>query len=186
MRDSQGRPLPIFVDVDDVLAEFNRGVIRLAREYLGLEIKYEEILDYHWLQQIPKLVDVITHATLRHDFAELLDTCPGSIVWLRELEDTFGKDRVLACTRPWSAEPDWLSQRARWLRSRGVPISRQIQTDRKDLIPGHLIDDSPANLEGRGVDQAFLIARPWNKRGVAGVPRGDYTAAMTWLKEVAS
>jgi hypothetical protein len=106
----------------------------------------------------------------------------GGIAWLRDVERTFGADRVFVCTSPWNGE--WAAQRSDWLIARGVPLKRQIQTAAKHLIPGHMVDDAIKNCSGRGPGQAFLLAQPWNKAGIPGVPRGDHAAALQWLKEV--
>lgn len=171
--------LPILIDCDEVLSDFSGEVCRLGREHAVYAMR-EDITQFDIGAAIGwnRWRDAVDSAIMHRELVYRMPPIEGAIAWLRGIEDEFGADRVYVCTSPWNAE--WAGQRSAWLSERGVPITRQIQCKAKQLVAGHLIDDSVANLKGR---LGFCIARPWNA-GYAG-PRGDYAAALAWLRAVA-
>jgi 5'(3')-deoxyribonucleotidase len=181
--------LPILIDCDEVLADFVGTCLQLARDKAGIHAAEDQITGWNIGEAIgwQGLDAAITHAITYNDLTARIKEIPSAVAWLRDVEDTFGKDRVYICTSPWNAE--WAGQRAAWLAARGVPIGRQIQMSAKYLLPGLLIDDALHHIEGdarrpaRPDGSGFLLAKPWNKKAKPTTPRGDYAAAMQWLKE---
>lgn len=177
---------PILIDADEVIVDFNGEVLRMAREQAGIFVRYEDIREWSLERAIgwPGLDAAVTHAVKHADLCARLKPIPEGLAWLRAVEQEFGVDRVFVCTAPWPRAPEWLAQRAWWLNHHGVPIERQIHARAKHLIPGHLVDDAPHHVSRRPWNQGFLLARPWNT-ALPDNPRGDYAAAMAWLRDVA-
>ncbi len=176
--------LPILLDCDEILSDFVGAVLQLAKDEAGIKHRFEDVKGWDMSKELgwPGLNDAVTHAIKHKDLCARLKEIDGAIPWLRDLEETFGADRVFVCTSPWNAE--WAGQRAGWLEQRGVPMKRQIQCGAKHLIPGFLVDDAQHHIDKRAPGQGFLIAAPWNSpRDI--YPRGDHAAAKAWLHEVA-
>jgi 5'(3')-deoxyribonucleotidase len=178
--------LPILLDCDEVLTDFVGACLDLAAREGGVYATRDEITGWDIGKAIgwPKLNDAITFAVNNKELCARLKEVPGSIPWLRDVEATFGADRVYVCTSPWNGR--WADQRIDWLAFHGVPLKRVIQMSNKKLVPGYLVDDALHHIEARPAGTGFLIAQPWNKAGEGLYPRGDHTAALAWLKEVAS
>jgi 5'(3')-deoxyribonucleotidase len=181
--------LPILVDCDGVLADFEQAVLDIAEREYDITLRKDELTNWdHVCTLHPGLRSEVGKAISRGMCRNLLP-CDGAGQFLPELERTYGEDKVLVLTRPWTTAPgvvckSWLAQRAAWLEDFGVPESRLIQTGTpKWRIPGFLIDDAPHNLGQRGPGGDFCLARPWN-RAYAGV-RGTYADCLAYLKTVA-
>jgi len=179
----KGPKLPILIDCDDVLSDFLGQLCDLAARN-GLE-RSKDTLEPGWSLpeafRWPEINDVVTQAVRFEDLCLNMPELPGSIEWLRDVERTFGKDRVYVCTAPWNGR--WAGQRFEWLEARGVDKDRIIQCKAKHLIPGLLIDDAEHHVQARPAGTGFLFNSPQNKAARLIYPHGDHTAAMQWLKE---
>ena len=162
--------LPVLVDCDGVLADFHTAVLDLAFSRAGICKSVEEWLVWDTKTALgwDRADEEITKAVIENEFCYRMKAYPGALLFLRTLERICGEENVLICTSPWNAE--WMSQRAAWLEDVArVPIKRQIQCSRKDLVEGWLVDDSSKHLQERG-GHGFCIAQPWNQdyRGMRG------------------
>jgi 5'(3')-deoxyribonucleotidase len=177
--------LPILIDCDEVLADFVGACLQLAADKGGIYATKEQITGWDIGKAIgwPQLNTAVTEAIRTRELTLRLKEVPGSIPWLRDVEQTFGADRVYVCTSPWNGP--WADQRISWLENRGVPLKRIIQMSPKHLLPGFLVDDALHHATARPAGTAFVIAQPWNKDTPADIPRGDHSAALAWLKDVA-
>lgn len=152
----------VLVDCDGVLSDFHTAVLDLAFQVAGIDKTLEDWTEWDTRTALgwPEADEWITRRVLENEFCYRMNAYPGALSFLRRLEGMVGKENVLICTSPWNAE--WMSQRAAWLEDVAeVPVKRQIQCSRKDLVAGLLIDDSSKHLRER--DSGFCIARPWNR-----------------------
>lgn len=177
------KELPILIDTDDVLSDFLGQLCTLAGRY-GL-YRTKETLQPGWKLanafEWPEIDEAITSAIYNEALTYRMPELPGAIEWLRDVEATFGKERVYICTSPWNGE--WSGQRHEWLTERGVDKDRIIQCKAKHLIPGLLVDDAEHHVQARPAGTGFLFNSPQNKAARNKFPHGDHAAAMQWLKE---
>lgn len=175
---------PILVDCDGVLSNLIHSVIELAHTKAGIFSREEDVTNYDYGGALgwPRWEHAVEEATKNREFVYRMRPYSGATVLLRSLEARVGVDNVYVCTKPWEGLPEWLAQRSAWLRDvMGVPTKRQIHISNKDIIPGFLIDDGPRNLAGRGYNDCFCVARPWN----VGCPRerGTFAEAVALFEE---
>jgi 5'(3')-deoxyribonucleotidase len=170
---------PILVDCDGVLSDFSGACLDLAAEKFNVYAVEADITQWDIAKAIgcPGLYPEVSRRVIENEFCYRLRPHVGGLDFLRELETLVGKENVLVCTSPWNAE--WMSQRAAWLEDVArVPLARQIQCSRKDLVSGYLVDDRASTISERG--SGFCIARPWNV-DVRGA-RGDYRACLATVR----
>jgi hypothetical protein len=174
--------LPILIDCDDVLSDFLGAVCALARRHDRPDVTIASLVPCWDLAKATGwqgVTQAITDAVRDREFCYRMPELPGAIRWLREIEETFGADRVFVCTSPWNGP--WAGQRHDWLAKRGVPVARQIHTSRKDLIPGYLVDDAEKHIKRRPM--GFLLDSPQNVDVRARYEHGNHAAASVWLAE---
>lgn len=182
--------LSILVDCDNVLSDITGSFIQLAADKFNVFATREQHTEEEFGPSIgcPGLEYAIDEAVLHHEFCYRMKLLPGAEAFFRTLEDTYGKDNVYACTKPWrgdhreKATGEWASQRYAWLRDKlGISRSRVHMCAAKHMVQGILIDDSVKNLDKRAAGEAFCIAYPYNKAYTG--PRGGYAECLVWLKE---
>lgn len=188
--------LRIFVDCDGVLADFVGAVLDyLARNTPLTQVRREAIDRWDCFaavgcaEQWPYFSKACDQLDLCRNMREL----PGAReLWAECLRLSAGQARVL--TTPMTVA--WLSQRAAWLESFGIPLGAQIQIGKsacKSLLVNEtdtgcvLIDDKVENCEAfqRAGGWAFCIAAPYNAHVSPHVPRGTHAEAIEWLRAVA-
>ena len=181
--------LPILVDCDGVLADFEQAVLDIASRTFDVHVTKDQLTRWDQVCMLhPELRDAVSRA-VNHGLCRNLLPCDGAGDFMSALERAFGADNVLVLTRPWTTAPgvvckSWLAQRAAWLETFGVPENRLIQTGApKRHVPGFLIDDGPHNLGHRAPGSEFCIARPWNAD--VKCPRGTYADCLRYLEAFA-
>lgn len=179
----------ILVDCDGVLSDFVGGALQLARDLHGIErthadwTEWTPTEDFGW----PTWKEDVDNAILHRNFVLGLKPLRHAVEFLHLLEDLVGRENVLVCTAPWGgrAGSRWLAQRHDWLRIHmQVPTERQIHCDRKDLVEGWLIDDSPKHLRARRYKvgaPGFMIDQPWNRGADVGSAHGSHADCLRYV-----
>lgn len=166
----------INIDVDGVLAHFQRAFCKTATEVLGRDLSGH---DYGEIMEVEKLLSLTKE---EEDKVYALISQPG---WARELEEVENgvsvvrrlakRHKVAFVTAPLESSPTWGHDRKHWLMERfGDVTKRVVSTDYKHLVDADLlIEDRQDKVRAwlrerqqRGNDDAFaiLFARPYNAR----------------------
>lgn len=157
----------LLVDMDGVLAEFERGFLTQWRvQYPDYPfIPLEERTTFYITDQYPaELRDAILAVMAAPGFFRYLDPIPGAIEALHEM-DNLGWE-ILICTSPLHAYENCVLEKYQWIDQHlGYTwTERIILTHHKELVSGDfLIDDRPSFNGPRPVWEHILYDQPYNR-----------------------
>lgn len=157
----------ILVDMDDVLAEFERGVIDniVEKHPDKKDLFKKDRKEFNLKEEYPELKDLIGEIVGKEGIVHGLEPVKGSIKALKELEEK-GHD-VFICTSPLTDYRNNVFEKYKWVdENLGQEWVRKIiLTKDKTLIKGDiLIDDKPV-ITGK-TDPTWehvIFDRPYNK-----------------------
>ena len=166
----------LLFDVDGTVADFHRGLVRVANEKIGRRFTYEQSLAYRRAEVGLDLTEEENEIVYREvhgpGFADSLDPIEGAVETIKRLYDS-GSHSILFVTSPAEDSITWMQDRDRWLqRVFGEDLgSRVIYTDHKYAVDGDVIvEDTPSYGENwlkdsarRPDARAFIYAWPYNK-----------------------
>jgi 5'-nucleotidase len=176
---SERRPTRVLVDMDGVLADFERGFERAWNDHfpnvprtVAAPARGWKIID-RLVRRLGPLVKDVVHAP---GFFAGLPPLPGALVGVREMRRALPD--LWICTRPQVRYENCVPEKYAWVqRHLGREWTRRIVVVRDKTIvdADWLIDDDPTLA--RAIDARWrlvLFDAPYN-RGAQGTPR------MTWL-----
>ncbi len=179
----------VLLDCDGVLGDFTSEVVRFCNLYARKtgepEIRLEDVTDFDILECLgfSEFQDQLDQHLAATNYCARMPVLPGSQAFVEKIR-TMGHEVVIV-TSPYSAVPNWGTERTRWLwRHFGVHADDVILAKRKDRIAGDvLVDDKLDNLRGFR-DRGILFDQPWN-RDNAGAFRAktyqDVVARLRWI-----
>lgn len=177
-------PAPrIYVDVDDVLSETTRALVRLVEQLFGRRVRFEDVVSFHLGRSFGLTsaeYERLMEAAHRPELLETLDPVPGAVAALEGLAAR-GCRVAVVTGRPASSNPASL----RWLERHRIPYSSFDSLDKyarhgPEEANGHsltlkrlfeldlalAIEDSlemAALLAQRSRARVILFDRPWNR-----------------------
>src|SRR5688572_16761649 len=118
----------ILVDVDNCLSDLTGSLLQLAADKFNIFASREQHTEDRLSASIgcPGLDYILDEEILHREFCYRMQLLEGAEAFFRTLEETYGKDHVFICTKPWAAPEDrreratgeWASQRYAWLRDK--------------------------------------------------------------------
>jgi len=155
------------IDIDDVICQTNPLILRLLKEFYGVDIRWEWLTSYYFArtkgfpltqEQVDRAYGEFTAgASLA---AEPLAGAREALLSLRAA----GHRLCLITARPESMKGDT----EKWLAEYGIPYDELIFSGRKHLIEkiGYWVEDkgSQAKLLAESGKPVFLMDYPWNRR----------------------
>lgn len=160
--------LRLGIDLDGVVADFNRGWMRAYNEQFDADLSPEQVQMWDGLYTLTHFEDMDQFwAWARdhggHSVFRYLEPYPDAIETLRSLNRS-GHDLVIL-----TAKPDWaVHDTMEWLADHRIPTREIHFLDDKWRIECDLyLDDSPHTLRGyvehRPSDRVCRFVRPWNE-----------------------
>jgi 5'(3')-deoxyribonucleotidase len=156
------------IDLDGVVADFNRGWIDRYNAEFGAELGLDAIRHWDGIPGITHFEDMAAfwEWARHHDGASVfrhLEPYPGALDSLARMSGN-GHHIVIL-----TFKPDWaISDTFAWLGDHRIPTREVHVTDAKHLVPCHLyLDDAPYQLERIAAARPDAVtcrfARPWNR-----------------------
>ncbi len=176
--------LPILVDVDGVLADFNKPLLSLMNRKHNLSLSNDDVVEFHMQKCFSQYWDQDCENLINGQyFCFGLDLISGAKDGVAELRRQ-GFD-VLFTTSPLTSNKYWHHERQKWL-------ERHFDASYKDVIFAHqkkyvqgatLIDDRFQNVKEWSKfnnKPAVLLSCPWNKDEAHAEKETKFHTALCW------
>lgn len=163
----------IYIDLDGVLADFDRGVEELAHYHRhDQEEKNEELINSMW-----DAVRAVEH------FYDKLEPIPGALEMFHSICESYGDscdiEILTGLPKPWRHIPDAEADKRKWtarILSPDIVVNAGIREDKVKYCNGPgcvLIDDLNSNIKA------------WEKHGGTGILHQSPEETLRRLKELA-
>ncbi len=171
----------LFIDLDGVLVDFVRGVIRKFNSPL----RVEEV-QWHLEPQFGFADPAEFWAALGANFWATLSCTPESYVLLAQLEQLVGHGRIALLSSPGTGNHAYIARegKARWVENHLPPCysrSLVLAGAKHNLAGPHkvLIDDHDENIDAwsKAGGVAVPVPRPWNRWHSQCGPGGSFDVA---------
>ena len=175
--------LPVYVDVDDVLADTTAKLIELARDLFGVEARFEACHSFDLGESFglsERQRDQLLDAAHGDEVVRSMSVVAGAVPALQRLRDA-GREIHVVTGRP----PSTLRPTREWLTAAGVPFQRLDSVDKygrqthlAESVPlesfvgrrfGFAVEDSldmARFLVERAETPVLLLDKPWNREGL--------------------
>jgi 5'(3')-deoxyribonucleotidase len=159
--------LRLGIDLDGVVADFNRGWMRAYNDEFDADLHPDQVQFWDGLHSLTHFVDMAGFWDWARDHGghsvfRFLEPYPGAVETLRDLNRA-GHDIVIL-----TAKPDWaVHDTLEWLADHRIP-TREIHVleDKWRVDCDLYLDDSPHVVRGyvahRAAGQVCRFVRPWN------------------------
>lgn len=176
--------LPVLVDVDGVLADFNQPLLDLLNDKHHLSLTNKDVVDFHiqkgfaqyWDEECEKLIN-------GKGFCLNLKILPGAQEGIQALREN-GCD-IIFTTSPLVSNNYWHNERQKWLEKNfDASYKDVIFAHQKQYVQGRvLIDDRFKNVKEWAIfnkKPAILFSQPWNEKEAKEEKQAHFHKALCW------